>query len=155
MYRGSVYADFQTTAWQATNIDARQIARGLAGGQASTCGELNRLQRFRDITADLGGYLKKDNAWWYGAYRDTAVEQRYPWLLDTAASARRQESATGKVTYKLSPRQTLVGYLQHQDVHAFKLFYRRRDPAVSDERCACRAIDVSRRASGKASTTPR
>ena len=62
---------------------------------------------------DVGGYLKKDKAWWYGAYRSTAVAQRYPWLLDTAAELE-AEVGTGKVTYLLSPRQKLVGYLQHE-----------------------------------------
>ena len=32
VYRGSVYADFQDGDWQATNIDNKQIGRGLAGG---------------------------------------------------------------------------------------------------------------------------
>ena len=113
VYRGSVYADFQDGDWQATNIDSDQVGRGLAGGPGFDVRELNRLELFRDFTADLGGYLKKDRAWWYGAYRDTAVEKRYPWLLDTAA-ALNARVATGKVTYNLSPRQALVGYLQHE-----------------------------------------
>ena len=113
VYRGSVYADFQDGDWQATNIDNEQIGRGLAGGPGLDVREVNRLELFRDVTADLGGYLKRDKAWWYPAYRDTAVEKRYPWLLDTAA-ALTARVATGKATYNLSPRQTLVGYLQHE-----------------------------------------
>jgi hypothetical protein len=74
---------------------------------------VNRLERFRDFNADVGGYLKKNKAWWYGAYRSTVVGQRYPWLLDTAATLT-AAVGTGKVTYTLSPRQRLVAYLQHQ-----------------------------------------
>ena len=61
----------------------------------------------------MGGYLKKDKAWWYSAYRSTEVSQQYPWLLDTAAT-RDATVVTGKVTYLLSRRQKLVGYLQHE-----------------------------------------
>jgi hypothetical protein len=113
-YHGSAYADFQTDAWEATNIDTGQIARGLVGGPGLDVRKVNQLQRFRDVTADLGGYVKKGVAWWYGAYRDTEVEQRYPWLLDTAARLT-AGVATGKLTYKLSSQQTLVGYVQHQE----------------------------------------
>jgi hypothetical protein len=113
-YHGSAYADFQTDAWEATNIDSRQIARGLAGGPGLDVRRVNHLQRFRDITADVGGYLKKDVAWWYGAYRDTEVQQRYPWLLDSPARLTAR-IATGKLSYQLSPRQIFVGYVQHQE----------------------------------------
>ena len=103
----------RTTRWQATNIDDGQIRRGLSGGPSLDVRDVNRLERFRDFTADVGGYLKKDRAWWYAAYRDTEVAQRFAWLLDTAATLT-ATVATGKLTYNLSPRQKLVGYLQHQ-----------------------------------------
>jgi hypothetical protein len=112
-YRGSLYTDFQNGAWQATNIDDDQIARGVSGGPGLDVRDVNRLERFRDFNADVGGYLKQDKAWWYAAYRDTEVRQRYPWLLDTSI-ALRAKVATGKITYNLSPRQKLVGYLQHE-----------------------------------------
>src|SRR4030095_2544393 len=76
-YRGSVYADVQTDAFQASNIDDDQIARGVAGGPSLDARDVNRLERFRDLTIDAGGYLKKDQAWWYAGYRDSEVGQRY------------------------------------------------------------------------------
>jgi hypothetical protein len=91
-----------------------KIGRGLTGGPGLDVRQVNQLQRFRDATADLGGYVRKNVAWWYGAYRDTEIQQRYPWLLDTAA-ALTARIVTCKLTYKPSPRQTLVGYLQHQE----------------------------------------
>jgi Carboxypeptidase regulatory-like domain len=111
-YHGSLYADVQDDAWEATNIDNDQIARGLSGGPGLDARDVNRLQRFRDFNADAGGYLKKDRAWWYGAYRSTAVEQRYAWLLDAPVNLT-ATATTGKITYMLSSRQKLVGYLQH------------------------------------------
>ena len=112
-YHGSLYADFQNEALEATNIDDDQIARGLSGGPGLDVRSVNQLQLFRDFNADVGGYLRKDKAWWYAAHRSTAVEQRYAWLLDTAGTLTAVVN-TGKATYMLSPRQKLVGYLQRQ-----------------------------------------
>ena len=85
-YHGSLYADFQDDALESANIDSDQIAAGVSGGPGLDAREVNQLQRFQDFSADVGGYLKKEKAWWYSAYRTTAVSQRYPWLLDTAAA---------------------------------------------------------------------
>lgn len=112
-FRGSVYADVQDDAMQATNIDAGQIALGLTGGPNLDVHDLNRLVGFRDATADIGGYLRKDKAWWYAAYRTTTLEQRYPWLLDASATLDAQVD-TGKVTYNVTPRDKLIGYVQLQ-----------------------------------------
>ena len=112
-YHGSLYADFQNDALEATNIDDEQIAQGVSGGPGLDARDVNRLQRFRDFSADVGGYLKQDKAWWYSAFRSTEVAQQYPWLLDTGAS-RDATVVTGKVTYLLSRRQKLIGYLQHE-----------------------------------------
>jgi hypothetical protein len=112
-YHGGLYADFQNDALEATNIDDSQIARGVSGGPGLDVREVNRLQRFQDFSADVGGYLKKDKAWWYGAYRFTEVAQQYPWLLDTAATLD-ATVVTGKGTYLLSRGQKLVGYLQRE-----------------------------------------
>ena len=112
-YHGSLYSDFQNDALEATNIDDSQIARGVSGGPGLDARDVNRLQRFRDFSADVGGYVKKDKAWWYGAYRSTELAQQYTWLLDTTA-ALTAAVVTGKATYLLSQRQKLVGYVQHE-----------------------------------------
>ena len=120
-YHGAVYADVQRDDWQATNIDDAQIARGVTGGPGLNGRAVNRLRRFRDFTGDIGGYLAKDRAWWYAAYRDTTVEQRYAWLLDAAATLSAQV-ATGKFTYNLSPRQKIIGYVQRQSFRQSEYF---------------------------------
>src|SRR5262245_44217058 len=114
-YHGSVYADYQNDALEATNIDDGQIARGVTGGPGLDVHDVNRLERFRDFNVDVGGYLKKDRAWWYGAYRYTQVGQRYAWLTDTVARISAPVE-TGKFTYNLTPRQKLIGYVQHENV---------------------------------------
>ncbi len=120
-YHGSLYADYQSDRLSATNIDLDQIALGVAGGPGLDARAVNQLQHFRDFTADVGGYLKKEKAWWYGAYRSSAVAQRYPWLLDTAAELE-ADVVTGKITYLLSRRQKLVGYVQHETFRQSSFF---------------------------------
>ena len=120
-YRGDIYADYQGESMQSTNIDDDQLARGVVGGPGFDRRNLNRLETFHDFTADIGGYLKKDRAWWYGAYRSSVVEQRHAWLLDDSARIA-ATVGTAKVTYQLTPRHKLIGYVQHQLVDQPKFF---------------------------------
>ena len=134
-YRGSVYADVQSDAWQATNIDDDQIARGVSGGPGLDARDVNRLERFRDFTADVGGYLKKDRAWWYAAYRDTEVGQRYAWLLDTRGHA------DGQGCHRQAHLQAVAapeaGRLPAaRDLRAVELLRQRHEPAGPDQRRA-------------------
>jgi hypothetical protein len=114
-YHGNVYADYQSDRLEAKNIDELQIAAGVAGGPGLDVRDVNRMARFRDFNADLGGFIKKDRLWWYGAYRYTSTGQRYVWLLDGVAP---QDAPveTAKFTYNLTPRQKLIGYVQHENV---------------------------------------
>ena len=131
-YHGGLYADFQDDALEATNIDDGQIARGVSGGPGLDARDVNRLQRFRDFNADVGGYLKKDHAWWYGAYRSTELAQQYPWLLDTAATLA-ATVVTGKFTYLLSRRQKLVGYVQHETFRQSSYFANATQPIETSD----------------------
>src|SRR6516225_7336968 len=72
-YHGDVYFDYENSAMEAHNINASQIAALTAGGVRPTAAvpltDTNRLNLFRDFSADVGGYLKKDKLWWFFAYR--------------------------------------------------------------------------------------
>ncbi len=81
-YHGTLYADYENDAMEAHNIDARQLAAGVTGSTVVPAIDTNRLTEFRDFNVDLGGFIKKDRLWWYGAYRRTSTGQRYPTLLD-------------------------------------------------------------------------
>jgi hypothetical protein len=120
-FHGDLYADFQNDGMEATNIDNDQILSGVTGGPGLPARDVNKLQRFRDLTMDAGGYLKKDRAWWYGAYRSSSVTQSYPWLLDTSATLD-AEVVTGKATVLLSPRHRVVGYLQREGFQQSNFF---------------------------------
>ena len=147
-YRGSVYADFQDEAWQATNIDGGQIARGVAGGpgldaqRRQPAGALPRLHRRRRRL------LKKDRAWWYAAYRDTEVAQRYAWLLDAAGDAdgarRDRQAHLQPVAAPDAGRLSAA-----RDVRAIELLPRRHEPADSDQRRAAEPRVSGERVEGR------
>ena len=51
--------------------------------------------------------------WWYGAYRDSETDQRYPTLLDDIQDTC-VPVGTGKVTYNADADHKLVGFYQFQ-----------------------------------------
>lgn len=112
VYHGNAYFDYQNHSMEAHNIDDAQIAAGLSGSRYLDVRDLNRLDYFRDFTADVGGYVKKDRLWWYGAVRDNRTGQRYPTLIDDV-----QETwgpvFSGKVTANIAMQHKLIGYYQH------------------------------------------
>jgi outer membrane receptor protein involved in Fe transport len=111
-FHGNVYFDYQNESMEAINIDDDQIAAGLSGSPTLDVRDLNRLDYFRDLTADVGGYMKKDRVWFYGAVRDNRVGVRFPTLIDDV-----QETwgpvFTGKVTANLNDRHKVIGYYQN------------------------------------------
>ncbi len=74
--------------------------------------DLNRLSKFQDFSADVGGYIIKNKLWWYGAYRYTVTDQRYPTLLD-ATQHTWAPVYTGKLNYNISDKHRLNGYYTH------------------------------------------
>src|SRR4029450_3355008 len=110
-YHGSFYGDNESKSWQSYNIDARQIAAGVTGGGGLDARDTNRLESYRDLNADVGGYLKKDRAWWYMSARalDTSVRYtNYP----VEPHVTELRNFTAKATYQLSKMNKFVGYYQ-------------------------------------------
>ena len=64
-YGGTLYADYENGAWQSFNVDREQIDRGATGGEGLLARESNRLGMYRDLNADVGGYIRRDTTWWY------------------------------------------------------------------------------------------
>ena len=90
--------------WQSFNIDEEQIRRGAQGGRGLSPREANRLWSYRDINADVGGYIKPDTLWWYSSVRDQEVAARqvnFPVKpLRTSLT-----NYSGKATYQATPEQ--------------------------------------------------
>jgi hypothetical protein len=112
-YHGNVYFDYQNESMEATNIDDDQIAAGVIGSDVVPPKDTNRLEVFRDFNADLGGFIKKDKLWWYGAYRRTNTGQRYPTLIDDIQDTW-VPVGTVKATFNASQNHKLAGFYQYQ-----------------------------------------
>ena len=61
-YTGSFYGDYESKDWQSYNIDDEQIASGVTGGGGLEPRDINRLNSYRDLNADVGGFMKKDQS---------------------------------------------------------------------------------------------
>jgi Carboxypeptidase regulatory-like domain len=120
-YRGRLYADWQGEKLEAHNIDTRQIALGVSGSAAVPAEDTNRVDEFRDFSADLGGYIVKDRLWWYGAYRHQQLDQGNPVLLD-ALHHLSLDVYTAKVTGNLNPNNKLTWY--------YSLGIKRQNPSI-------------------------
>ena len=110
-YHGLLYGDFQHRDWQSFNIDAGQQQRALTSGAAPLSREANRLWQSYDLNADLGGFIAKDRAWWFGSVRDHDVQIRqvnYP----VRPSRTRLTNSTVKATYSINPRHRLIAFAQ-------------------------------------------
>ena len=111
-YHGNVYFDFENDAMEAHNIDDAQIAAGVKGSEFLDARDLNRLSLFRDFTADIGGYVKKDRLWWYFGYRNNVADLRFPTLVDDIQHTY-GPVYSAKGTANLGPKHKLIGYYQH------------------------------------------
>ncbi len=116
-FHGSVYFDYEDGALEWHNINPAQIAALTSGGVVGTTAvplnDVNRLNLFTDVSANVGGYVIKNKLWWFFAYRDTTTEQNYPTLNVTQKSW--SPNYSGKMTYNLTPKQRLIGFYTHSN----------------------------------------
>lgn len=112
-YHGNVYADYQNDSMEATNISDAQVKAGVVGSNIVAAKDTNRLESFRDLNADLGGYIKQDRLWWYGAVRRTDTGQRYPTLIDDIQDTW-VPVITAKTTFNASTSHKFTAFYQFQ-----------------------------------------
>ncbi len=110
-FRGTFYGGYSPEAWQAYNIDADQIARGLRGGGNLEAEDVNRLNSYQDMNVGLGGFVIKDRLWWYGSYRHQDVKASYV-NFPVKPQTTILNNYSAKVTYNLSTNNKLIGYTQ-------------------------------------------
>jgi outer membrane receptor protein involved in Fe transport len=120
-YHGRLYADYMNSGMEATNIDASQIALGVAGSASVRTEDTNRVQSFRDFSTDLGGFVVKDRLWWYGAFRRQQLSQGQPVLLDALQSLS-LTVFTAKVNANLTDNHKFTGY--------YSLGIKRQNPSI-------------------------
>ncbi|MFM7567584.1 MAG: hypothetical protein ACKO8O_02635, partial [Betaproteobacteria bacterium] len=72
---------------------------------------LNRMERYYDANADIGGYVpgQKDKLWWYFSARDQNILTRVP-NFPVKEFETGLRNLTGKLTYALTQNNKLTAY---------------------------------------------
>jgi hypothetical protein len=113
-FHGKVYADYQNKSVQRENIpnDFTFLCPGGRCGNL-TPSDLNRLERYYDLNADVGGYVPglKDRLWWFTSAREQDILVQVP-NFPVKAFETRLRNLTGKLTYALSQNNRLTAYAQ-------------------------------------------
>jgi outer membrane receptor protein involved in Fe transport len=109
-YSGSFYLDYEHETVQSRNIDSEQIGRGAQGGES------NRLHRYHDVNADIGGPVQTDRFWWYFSFRDQDALARYA-NFSVKPHRTRLTNYGGKATYQLGQQDKLIAYAQYGRKH--------------------------------------
>jgi carboxypeptidase family protein/TonB-dependent receptor-like protein len=116
-YRGTIYGAAEHRRLQSSNVDADQIRRGALAGGGLRPGQVNQVWHDGDVNADVGGYIRRDRVWWYSSVRFQDVAARLV-NFPVEPSVTRLTNYSGKATFRVSPRHTLVFYgqraLNHQ-----------------------------------------
>lgn len=102
---GSALMNYESESIQSYDIDADQLARGVASR-----GD-NRLHQFYDRNADVGGPLRRDRLWWYASFRDERSQARYP-NFPVQPFETRLTNYTGKATLQASAADKFILYGQ-------------------------------------------
>lgn len=110
-YRGTIYVASEDHRFQSSNVDADQILRGASAGGGLGPGQANQSWGDLDFNADVGGFVRKNQLWWYSSVRRQDVAAR---LVNFPAEpfVTRLTNYSGKATYRASPHHTLVLYGQ-------------------------------------------
>ncbi len=115
-YRGTLYADYENKGWQSHNVDADQISRLAPSGGGLAARDINRLWQYRDVNADVGGFIIKDRLWWYASIRDQEISSR---LVNFPVKPHQTHlmNYASKGTYRIAPGNTVVAYGQRGRNH--------------------------------------
>lgn len=108
-YHGAFYIDYEKDEWGARNIDDAKLALGVTGGFDLDARDTNRVDLYKDINGDVGGFVVKDKIWWYGSLRYNASDVRFV-NFPVKPQYTRVDSRGGKVTYNLTANNKFIGY---------------------------------------------
>jgi len=109
-FRGKFHGDYQNESVQRANIPDTSTFL-CPGGRCGnlTPSNLNRMVRYYDVNADLGGYIMKDKLWWFASARDQNILTRVPnFPVDDFETGLR--NLTGKLTYALTQNNKFTAY---------------------------------------------
>ncbi len=109
----NLYFDYENEDIQSRNLSPDQT---IPSPGASIRADGNRLARYKNLNASVGGPLVKDRVWGYFAYLNQQNSVAAPpsgSILDGTPFDTKLFNYTGKATYQLNPNNKFVGYLQH------------------------------------------
>ncbi|HYN07750.1 MAG TPA: TonB-dependent receptor [Vicinamibacterales bacterium] len=91
---------------QPSSLTAQPVVLAVKGGTQPTSG-YERV-RYRDFTASLGGPLKRDRLWFFGAYQYLRDYDSQPGADPAFPRKYEQNKVFGKLTWRLTPSMQLV-----------------------------------------------
>ncbi|MEZ5290891.1 MAG: TonB-dependent receptor [Vicinamibacterales bacterium] len=94
---------YESGSWVGDNIDSETSERGFTG-------QPNLI--FWEGHTDLGGPIKRDKIWFYGAYNHFKIDKIISGVAEEFSDLGVFDNATGKATYKASSKDTIVAYYQ-------------------------------------------
>lgn len=113
-YHGGIYVDYENKAFGSRNIDDEMIAKGLTGSPVLDVRDTNRVSKWRDFNADVGGFLMKDKWWWYGSYRNV-INHIAKIQFPVKPHELKVVNRTAKMTYALNRNNKLIGFINHNN----------------------------------------
>jgi outer membrane receptor protein involved in Fe transport len=105
---GNEFKTLQNLTWQdggfvGDNIDDETAERGYTG-------QPNLI--FWEGHSDLGGPIKRDRLWFYGAYNHFKIDKIISGVPEEFSDLGVFDNATGKLTFKASEKDTVIAYYQ-------------------------------------------
>jgi hypothetical protein len=123
-FGGEVYYEYENGDFlQSKNITQDQLNRGYANIPKAVIDKLglkrdeaNTLLSYKNLNASIGGPLMKDKLWfWAGYLRQEGKVFQPPSgaILDGTEFLTKLTNYTGKLTFQITPKDKLIGYLQY------------------------------------------
>jgi hypothetical protein len=107
-FRGDLYADFQHSSMQGSNVTDEIRRKGL--------GEGTRITKYYDPNLGIGGPIKRDKVWYFvslrNQYSGTNIGGFPIYSPGTFEFESRLENLTEKTTYQLSPNNKLSQFME-------------------------------------------
>lgn len=113
-FHGGVHLNVQNDGMRSDNVPAALAESGGVDGDGFRAprdgfGEGSSVIRMHDVNAELGGPLRRGQAWFYTSVREHNIHRNIVGLPGEEAQTRLR-NVSAKVNYALSPGNTLIGY---------------------------------------------
>jgi hypothetical protein len=124
---GGVYIDWYNDSLQGSNIPS-EWTEPTAFNNDPIREHSNEMLNYYDFNINVGGFIKRDKAWWYFSYRDQENQVAQPNFDFSQTFNTRLWNPSGKGTYLINQNHKLIGYYQwgqkQQPFRQFNTAYR-------------------------------